>query len=363
MSASPPARRPMAGLDAARLLALAAVFYSHACSLMERDDLRTVAGYWVGRVGTAVFFLLSGFLAVSAVRTPGAALRKRLVRIYPAFWVALGLSFTAAAFTGYKSFDAWQVVSQFAGTGLFTHPDSLVGVHTWFVSALLLMYVVVYLDGLAGGRAVPAAAAALLGLHFLSHSVALTATTTHGLLFLAAYAVGKLPGSYWLGFAAVAVLSAGLAAIDPLFRHGTVAAAVLSVASLWAGRCRPARWFAGYAYEWFLLHGVCLHAAAYAFGRESWFFVVPAAVGTLASAVLLRHGLDRIGGRLKGLAKRRENGDDTSTSLPAAMVETDLDQKPLPDGPSPCSASSATGRPSATGLPAATSSPRGRHWA
>jgi exopolysaccharide production protein ExoZ len=287
-------RRPLAGFDVARLLALVAVFYHHACSLMDRDDLQTVAGFRFGRIGTSLFFLLSGFLAVSATRTPEAALWKRLGRIYPAFWIATAMSFVAVGITAYKPFDAWQVVSQFAGTGLFTHPNSLIGVHTWFVSVLMFMYLVVSLDGRRRGVAAPLVGAMLLAVHFGTGSVVLKATTTHGLLFLAGYSVGHLPpGRQWLGFAAVAAACAGLWPAEPAFRHGLVAAALLAVGRLWEGECRPARWFAGYVYEWFLLHGICLHASIHVFGRESWLFVVPAALGTLIAAILLREGLDR----------------------------------------------------------------------
>jgi peptidoglycan/LPS O-acetylase OafA/YrhL len=44
------------------------------------------------------------------------------------------------AVIGYKPIMAGQIVSQFLGTGYFTHRDSLVGVHTWFISLILVCY-------------------------------------------------------------------------------------------------------------------------------------------------------------------------------------------------------------------------------
>ena len=79
---------------AIRLGAALLVVWSHACSVggFGPDPLQRLAGVTLGELGVNTFFALSGFLvALSWNRrpSPGHFLRKRVLRIFPAYWACL----------------------------------------------------------------------------------------------------------------------------------------------------------------------------------------------------------------------------------------------------------------------------------
>ena len=114
----------------------------HALSLTGHDARTMIGPFSVGQLGVAVLLGVSGLLASAASGSPSSWLARRLQRVYPAYWLVMLLSFALVYATGYKTFTVSQFVSQMAGTGLFTHPGSLVNVPTWFISLLLTCYVV-----------------------------------------------------------------------------------------------------------------------------------------------------------------------------------------------------------------------------
>ncbi|MGQ0799895.1 MAG: acyltransferase family protein [Pseudomarimonas sp.] len=86
-----------AGLDALRLIAAALVLLAHGAfflyPLLPNYDL------WLGLgwIGTEVFFALSGFLLIRALladrrQSPAAAVRVRLLRVMPLFWVFVAIN-------------------------------------------------------------------------------------------------------------------------------------------------------------------------------------------------------------------------------------------------------------------------------
>ncbi len=315
-----PAKRPRtAGFDAVRILAAVAIFYQHGCSLLDREDLVEFGGLRVGRLGTSVFFALSGYLAATSSRTPEAWLGRRVWKLFPAFWVVTLLTFFATAVVGYKPFDGWQVVCQLAGIGLFTHGEMLVGVSTWFVSALLSLYLISYLGLRTGGFAVAVAVVVLgfLGFDGVAGSESLRVVATHGVTFLAAYTVGALGRNAWQGFLLWAVALGGLAMFDADFLYGTFSLAGLCLATAYPGECRVGRWFAGYSYEWFLVHGLCLHAMIVLGADELPELLSCAAAASLLSAILLKRSLDGLLVWGNSLALRGTRGDDNTALAPA----------------------------------------------
>jgi len=109
-AASPPTSR-LAGLDGLRAVAALAVFVHHVGAWSGA----TVPGFWgnlLGRldIGVPVFFALSGFLLFRpivrsvldgpALTPAGEFLWRRVLRLYPAYWVALALiiAFTTEGF-------------------------------------------------------------------------------------------------------------------------------------------------------------------------------------------------------------------------------------------------------------------------
>ena len=95
----------LAGFDALRLLALAAIFAQHVCSVTDQDDFPVVGGFRVGRFGTAIFFALSGYFAAASTLSPGAWLVRRAVHLLPAFWVVTAAGFAAAAVVEHTNVD------------------------------------------------------------------------------------------------------------------------------------------------------------------------------------------------------------------------------------------------------------------
>lgn len=85
--------------------------------------------------------------------------------------------------------------------------------------------------------------------------------------------------------------------LQPELTYGVAALVLLRVAAAVRSDWPAGQASARYAYEWFLVHGLCLHAARAAVGPELW-AMAPLAAGLAAvAAVGLREGLDRLRGR------------------------------------------------------------------
>lgn len=89
--------------DLLRLALSALVLYSHSFQMAgyeatEPLKAATAGQHTLGMLAVDAFFAVSGFLVTrSWVRTPGVSfIRNRLLRIYPAFWVATAVSVAAA---------------------------------------------------------------------------------------------------------------------------------------------------------------------------------------------------------------------------------------------------------------------------
>lgn len=298
MGQDDPRSNRLPGFDALRIAALAAIFVQHACSVTGLDHYPVVGGFRIGRFGTAIFFALSGYFAAASTLAPGAWLIGRATHLLPAFWVVTSAGFLAAAVTGRRAFDGWQVAAQMAGIGPFTHPGRLVNVTTWFVSLLAILYILVYAarrthEAAVVGLAVVAAAYYAADPHWRQYDVMACQVVT----FFAGYALAKADDRRTGATLAFAAILAALLPFQPELTYGVTALALLRGAAAVRGDWPSGRVSARYAYEWFLVHGPCLHAATSVVGPDLW-VVVPIAVGlSLATAVGLREGLDRLLGR------------------------------------------------------------------
>src|SRR5437879_5488844 len=108
---TPPAAQRLVGLDYLRVLAVGLVAIQHGLSVLDRlDDTQIVFNLNYGQVGVAIFLAVSGFLAAINPSTPLTWLWRRLMQIYPAYWVAMLISFFLTWVSGYKTFDTYQVV-------------------------------------------------------------------------------------------------------------------------------------------------------------------------------------------------------------------------------------------------------------
>src|SRR4051812_222042 len=104
------------GLDVVRVFALCLVTMQHALGLVGHVDWTVSGRLSIGQAGVALFLGVSGFLAGRSRRRPLPWLVQRLWRIFPAYWIAIGVSFCLVGLaTGHKHFGAHQVVAQLAG--------------------------------------------------------------------------------------------------------------------------------------------------------------------------------------------------------------------------------------------------------
>ena len=133
------------GFDYLRTLGVVLVLLQHQLSVLGYESFTSWGDVNIGQCGVAIFLAVSGILAMHGNRSPKNWLTTRLGKIYPPYWIATAFGFIVTAISGHKTFGMFQVFSQFAGTGLFTHRNQLVNVVTWFVSLLLLLYFLVFL--------------------------------------------------------------------------------------------------------------------------------------------------------------------------------------------------------------------------
>lgn len=257
-SVSTVSRKP--GLDLLRLGAAILVFYQHCFSSCRLEHLIDAGPFRIGRIGTSLFFLLAGLLAGQSSRSPGIWFRDRLVTLFPPFWIITLLGFALAGWTHFKPFDSWQVVCQMSGFGYLTHGETMVNVATWFMSPLLLMYLAVMI-----GRVIhrPVIMASLCVLTALTSSVIQTGTSStvdcHVVTFFLAFLLRQQSARRWTGLAFLTSLVLTLAlSIQPELRYSCVSFGLLGLSQYVRSSNILAIRFTPIAYEWFLVHGLCL---------------------------------------------------------------------------------------------------------
>lgn len=298
-------RRP--GLDLLRVLAAGLVFLQHALGTSGHADWIEIHGFRIGRFGTSAFFLLAGYLAAGSSRCPRAWFRGRLAAIFPAFWVVTGIGFGSAAATGFKPFDGWQVLSQMVGMGYFTHGERMINVPTWFISPLLVLYcVVLMLRQCAASPGWWVALVVSICLACCRHDH-LGTVGCHAVTFFAAAIIAQQPHRIQQQWClAAAVLMAVLISEQNDFLYGAVSLILLAAAVGFQIRWQLAERFTGFAYEWFLVHGICLLLVA----RLTTSLIVMAPVGMMLSvlaAVLLKRFVRTLN-QMAARAMRSERG-------------------------------------------------------
>lgn len=296
----PPDPRPhIIGFDVLRLLAMACVTVQHGLSVIGHYEWTQITpGCTLGQFGVAIFCALAGWFALESRQTPGACpglwMRARLIRLFPAYWVATLLAFGLAVATG-RPITAGLFVSQMLGLGYFTHGMELINVVSWFISLILLCYALAMLARLSPWPqlymalfSVGALALALSGVE--------TVLARHILAFTAAATISTSREPRWVLVAGSVV--ALTAILQPGLLVASVALILLGVFQRWVRRSVTAvEVMAAYTYEYFLLHGLFLHAGAR--------LVAPSAtglmVGLLASVpavVLLKRFADAVAARI-----------------------------------------------------------------
>jgi peptidoglycan/LPS O-acetylase OafA/YrhL len=250
-------------LDVLRLAAMGLVASQHLLSVHGITPPFLIGGLDPGALGVTLFCALSGFLAGQASgEGAGTWLGRRLARVYVPYWLSLIAIFTANAALNYKPVTPRLIVSEFAGTVTFTHPNQSVGVHVWFISLLLVCYllaVAVRLDR----RVLPillAAAAATLVLPdtTLAGAVLIPSCVPagHVLAFLSGMFVASHRSPLARGgLPVLALVLTGVTGQLPLLCPVVGSVAVL-LAGLPRGRSpAPVATLSRGTYEFFLVHG------------------------------------------------------------------------------------------------------------
>ena len=274
------------GFDYIRVFAVVLVLVHHQLSVLDLN-LRSAFGCDLGQAGVSLFLAISGALAAQGTRSPSEWLWTRLIRIYPAFWIATALGFIAAGFSGYKVFGLAQIISQFAGTGLFTHRGHLVNVATWFISLLLFLYLLVYFAKLfRSENTVIFILGSISGVLVLVDVEPLLAA--HSLTFFSSFllfANGKR--SSRIMPVAVALVLLLLSITHRSLAYSFLSFFMLSAVLLVPPAPRLVLMLSFYSYEFYLCHGIFLVGSQKLFGRSVALSVFIGIVASAAAAVVL----------------------------------------------------------------------------
>lgn len=285
-------KRHLPGLDLLRITAAILIFAQHSLSVTGYDEFNVAVNRMIGRLGTALLFAMSGYLSVSSVRSPEQWLWKRLIRLYPAFWIVIAASFIGVWLTGRKEFDTLQVLCEFAGIGLFTH--SIVLITVWFFSLIVLMTLLIYVAHRLGHVPVIGGAIAtiIIGAHCTDANIA--EYFSFAMIFILGYAmaVPESAAGRWL----IPCVALGALAMHdlPSFRNLILSTVLLGLATRenWP-TWRTASRFTPFAYEWFLSHGLCLQLVCLV-SKNLWIVLPMTAALSIIVAILLQRLVAKI---------------------------------------------------------------------
>ena len=290
----PPDR--IAGFDHLRLLAMACVTVQHGLSVIGHYEwTQLLPGCTLGQFGVAIFCGLAGWFALDSRREPGDWMVARLIRLFPAYWVATLLAFALAVGVG-RPVTAGLFVSQMLGLGYFSHGMALVNVVSWFISLILLCYALTLLARLSPRPRLFMAAVSVGALALVLSGIEIV-LARHVLAFAVAASVAAS------GRPKLAPVAGSVVALAAIVEPGLMVAGVaLVLIGLFRTRVRPAeapvRVMAAHTYEYFLLHGLFLQAGVAVLGLSA----AGLAFGLLASmpaVILLKRFADAVRGRAR----------------------------------------------------------------
>ena len=266
----------------------------------------TVSGYYeqttwaninLGQSGVGIFCAISGYLAFfGGMKTPLPAsrwLQKRLWQIYPAYWIATTAAFALAWAAKTKHIDGWLFLSQMLGTGYFTHGWELVNVVSWFISLILLCYVIAFFGKWLGAPRITLAFAAIIAATLLvTHSE--VAISRHVLTFCIAGLLAQTRPRPSVMLAMIAGLFGAAFFWSPVF----YAAFSVGLLTLAIARQIPetslSRIASAYVYEYFLVHGIFLSALARFIPEPKLLSGAVAVALAIIAAVILKKLAERL---------------------------------------------------------------------
>jgi peptidoglycan/LPS O-acetylase OafA/YrhL len=246
------------GLDSLRILALIAVTWQHAASALGFYEDMQWRGISPGQVGVGIFCAVSGFLAFSTTnQNVGQWLINRIIRIFPAYWVATVVAFILTLFVSDKSVSFGLFLSQMAGIGYFTHGWALVNVVSWFISLLLLCYLIAAM-ALKCGRP----SLVLLFVFMVSVLLCVTrlevALSRHMISFVLGGLIAFCNEKRLAALISLVFIIFGLSYDPQFFYSGTAVFLLILILLYPVEEPRLIKISASYSYEYFLIHGIFL---------------------------------------------------------------------------------------------------------
>lgn len=275
--------------DYLRLLAIALVTIQHALSVHGYYEQTTWRGVNVGQTGVAIFCVLSGYLAFrNELTKPLGWFNRRLAQIFPAYWLVTIGSFALTLIAGLKEVTWSLFISQMLGMGFFTHGWELVNVVSWFISLILLCYVLALL-AFVSGYVVPLLLLVIGVCGWLLYTNGEVDLSRHVLTFTVAglFAYKRTSAAVIAAVAATGVLLSVYSSVQ--FIYASLALMFLCFALVWKPQGYPwTRSASAYTYEFFLVHGIFLVVFAHLISGATVVSVLVALCSAMVAAVILR---------------------------------------------------------------------------
>ncbi|QDS96336.1 Acyltransferase family protein [Roseimaritima multifibrata] len=275
-------------LDITRLIAMAMVAVQHVLSICDFPTPHLLFQLDLGQIGVAIFFAISGFLALSpSPLNTRQWLFRRLLRIYIPYWITVAGLLTANAIAGYKPVSTSLVISEFLGLAGWTHRGQLIGVHLWFISLLLFCYLLAALirkfPALLPLTIIISIASLAADAHFAQHTIA----------FLTGVTLSTNPHAirprYQIPIIAIASLAAY--SIHPGFI--TIAVAIVAIGTQFLpGSFSPATITklartSNLSYHFYLVHGPVYLATAKGLDKSLPATLIIGTIAAIAAALVL----------------------------------------------------------------------------
>lgn len=294
------------GLDMLRLLAIVMVTTKHALSLNDHDEWTRFGTLGIGTLGVAIFLGISALLASVSTRDAVPWLAKRLLRLYPAYWLTMIFSFVIVWFVGYKPFDTFQIIAQMLGVGMFTHGDKLINVPTWFISVILICYLVLFLGKLTRRP---------LAINLLMLAIIIPCVAVPGLswpcmmrlttFFTVATLTLVIPAARRpQGFLASGLAVSLASPISVAYAYTGITLILIGIFALIPVTPRFTQVVSRYSFEYYLIHGIFLIGAfSMLRGRPMVAFVI-GVMSAAVAAVILHHLAAWITGHITSSLRR-----------------------------------------------------------
>jgi peptidoglycan/LPS O-acetylase OafA/YrhL len=278
------------GLDTLRVFALLLVTLQHAASVHDAHSTIVWQGISLGQTGVGVFCAISGYLAFyGSSSNANNWLIRRLLVIFPSYWVITIIAFGLSLIFGTnKPITLGLFISQMFGLGYFTHGWHLINVVSWFVSLILLCYMISYIAKKSKYKNI-------ILMTIASFTLVAVVTRTevdlsrHVLTFVAAALYGIHRNSaleLTLPIVSVLFIAIGVY-LDPQIFYSGFSLLLLTLSTKgWVFESFYIRIIAKYSYEYFLVHGICLVAAA-RFIPDIFISTTAAIIAASALAIIL----------------------------------------------------------------------------